>query len=56
MVHQIPKLRCFLYRLAIVYAQSIEGVKLGMKMYGSWSSADRQCFNYIWVMKKFIFC
>ena len=30
------------------------GVNLRMKMYISWSSADRQCSNYIWVINNFI--
>ena len=30
------------------------GVKLRMKMYISWSSTDRRCFSYIWVINNFI--
>ena len=51
--HQITKLRSFLSRLAVFFAQ----LKLGDISRGwrcSWSSADRQCSNYIWVINNYI--
>ena len=49
--HQIPKLKCFSSRLAVVFAQSLE---VSREWRCSWSSADRRCPNYIWVFNNFI--
>ena len=51
--HQIPKLKCLSSRLAGVFAQSIEA-RLSPEWRCSWSSADRRCSNYIWVVNNFI--
>ena len=52
-VHQIPKLKWFSSRLAVAFAQSTEARSLSREWRCSWSSADRQCSNYIWVISNF---
>ena len=52
-MHQIPKLNCFLSCLAVVLAQSIEA-RCSREWRCSWSSTDRPCSNYIWVINNFI--
>ena len=53
-MHQIKKLKLFSSRLAVVCAQSIETRCLSWEWRCSWSSADRRCSNYIWVINNFI--
>ena len=52
--NQIPQLKCFSSRFVVVFAQSIEARFLRRKWRCSWSSADRRCSNYIWVIDRFI--
>ena len=56
-MHQIPKLKCFLSRLAVVFAQSIEArcyVKNG-DVDGAVPTGDAPTtINYIWVINNFI--
>ena len=47
---QIPKLKCFSFCLAVVFAQSIEGVKV---LSQEWR-CSQCCSNYIWVINIFI--
>ena len=49
-----PKLKWFSSRLAVVFAKSIEAYVLSLEWRCSWSSADRRCSNYIWVINNFI--
>ena len=51
--HQIPKLKCFSSRLAVVFAVYWSQVLSG-EWRCSWSSANRRCSNYIWVINKCI--
>ena len=51
-IRQIPKLKCFSSHLAVVFAQSIEARTPEWRC--SWSSANRQCSNQIWVINNFI--
>ena len=48
------KLKWFSSRLAVVCAQSTEAKCLSRNWRCSWSSADRRCSNYIWVIDNFI--
>ena len=50
----IPKLKFFSPRLAIVFAQTQWSQVLSREWRYSWSSADRRCSNYIWVINNFI--
>ena len=52
--HLISKLKCCLSHLAVVFAQSIEARCYVEQWRCSWSSADRRCSNYIWVINNFI--
>ena len=54
--HQIPKLNCFSSRLAVVFAPFQWRQVLSREWRCSWSSADRRCSNYIWVIDNFIAC
>ena len=51
-LHPIPKHKRFPSRLAVVFAQSTEATCWEWRC--NWSSADRRCSNYIWVINKFI--
>ena len=53
MPHQIPKLKCFSSRLALVFVQPQSEV-LSQEWRYSWSSAVRRYSNYILVINKFI--
>ena len=53
-LHQIPKPKYFSSQLAFVFAQSTEARWLGWELRCSWSSPDRRCSNYIWVINNFI--
>ena len=47
-MHQIPTLKLFTFRLAVISAQSTETRCWEWRC--RWSSADRRCCNYIWVI------
>ena len=53
-MHQIPKLECFSSRLAVVFVQSIGARCSSWEWRRSWSSTDRRCSSYIWVMNNLI--
>ena len=53
-MHQIPKLESFSSRLAVVFVQSIGARCSSWEWRRSWSSTDRQCSSYIWVMNNLI--
>ena len=45
--HKILRLKCFPSRFALVFAQTVEA----SREWGcSWSSSDRQCSKFIWVI------
>ena len=44
----------FSYCLAAVFAESLESQMLSREWRCSWSSTDRRCSNYIWVIDNFI--
>ena len=48
--HQIPKLKCFLSRLESCMCPIHWSQVLSREWRCSWSSADRRCPNYIWVV------
>ena len=53
--HRIPRHKYFSSRLAVVFVQSIEsGQVLSLEWRCSWSSSDRRCSNYTWVINNFI--
>ena len=49
---KLKKLKCFSSRLAFVHWSQV----LSRQWRCSWSSADRRCSNYIWVINNFIAC
>ena len=53
-LHQVTKLKCFLSRLAVVFAQIHWSQVFSREWRCSWSSTDRWCSNYIWVINNFI--
>ena len=53
-MHQIPKLECFVSRLAVVFVQSIGARCSSWEWRRSWSSTDRRCSSYVWVMNNLI--
>ena len=48
--HPIPKHKCFSSRLCPIHWSQV----LSWEWRCSWSSADRHCSNYIWVINNFI--
>ena len=54
--HQITKLTWVSSCLAVVFFPIHWSQVLSGEWRCSWSSTDRQCSNYIWVMNKFIAC
>ena len=53
-MHRISKLNCFSSRHAVFFAQSTEAMCQVWEWRCSWSSADRRCSNYIWVINNLI--
>ena len=53
--HQIPTPKRFLDCLVAVFAETLEArCQVENEDVVSWSSADRRCSNYIWVIDNFI--
>ena len=52
--HQIPKIKCFSSRPAVVFCAIYWSHVLSWAWRCSWSIANRRCPNYIWVINNFI--
>ena len=53
-LRQIQKLKCFYSRFCSCLCPIHGSQVLGRKWRCSWSSANRQCSNYIWVINNFV--